>query len=247
MPRQRPESSFPRLALRLADLLHLRDDWAAGSHLSDIEGEWHRVRHRWFSISCAVAIGALIMALYFYGVGGQYVDALAAPSGTDLVLQNIPRWNVTWVLSYCWLGLQLFALAAVFLYAPRRLPYIFATVSLFILIRTVFLVLTPLGPPKQNLDMTRLNPVFSYAKGVLTFNNENFFSGHTGLPYLFFLIHRTPWIKAVFMFFSIVMGACVLLARNHYAIDVLGAYFTTFAIYSLSRWMFGWLDHAPAL
>ncbi len=246
MSRRPVVASFPRYALKLADYLGLKNGWAAGGHLSDVEAEWHQVRHRWFLISCAFAVAVFIMTLYGYGVGGQYVDALVAPSASDLVLRNIPRWDVMWILSYGWFGLHLFALTTLFLYMPRRVPYVFATVSLFVVIRTIFLVLTPLGPPQQNLDMTTLNPLFSAGKGVLTFNNENFFSGHTGLPYLFFLIHRVPWIKGVFLFFSIVMGACVLLARNHYAIDVLGAYFMTYSIYRLSRWMFGWLDHAPA-
>lgn len=238
--------SLPGRALALADLLHLRDDWAAGGRLEDIEDEWHRVRHRWFLISSAVAISVFIMTLYYYGVGGQYVDAMNAPRGTDFVLQALPRWDVTWVLSYLWLAMQLFAVVTVFLFAPRRVPFIFATVSLFVVVRTVFLVLTPLGPPQQNIDMTVLNPLFSEGKGVLAFNNENFFSGHTGVPYLLFLIHRPKWLKAVFLSFSVLMGACVLLARNHYTMDVLGAYFMTYAIYRLSRALFGRLDQPAA-
>jgi hypothetical protein len=42
------------------------------------------------------------------------------------------------------------------------------------------------------------------------------------------------------------MGTCVLLARNHYTIDVIGAYFVTYAIYRLSLVLFGRLDHPTA-
>jgi hypothetical protein len=210
-----------------------------------LELEKPEARRR-FLASCVATAAVLVAMLGVYGAGGRYVDALVAPSSTDLVLRNIPRWDATWILSYGWMCLHAFTLATVFLLVPRRMPYIFATVSLFIAIRVVFLVLTPLGPPAQNLDMTRINPLFALGKGMLTFNNENFFSGHTGLPYLFFLIHREPWLKAVFLAASILMGTCVLLARNHYAIDVLGAYFTTYAIYRLSRWTFGRLDPVAA-
>ena len=80
----------------------------------------------------------------------------------------------------------------------------------------------------------------------MAFNNENFFSGHTGVPFLLFLLFRVKWVRAVFLVESVAMGACVLLTRNHYTIDVLGAYFMTYAIYRLGLFLFGWLDDTPA-
>ena len=34
---------------------------------------------------------------------------------------------------------------------------------------------------------------------------------------------------------SILMAVCVLLSRNHYTVDVLGAFFTSYSVYALSR------------
>ena len=47
------------------------------------------------------------------------------------------------------------------------------------------------------------------------------------------------------MLLSIVMAASVVLTRNHYTMDVLGAYFVTYSVYALSCWLLGWLDPGP--
>jgi hypothetical protein len=75
------------------------------------------------------------------------------------------------------------------------------------------------------------------------FDNELFFSGHTGIPFLYFLICRSPsWGRYLYLACSIAMGVCVLLTHNHYAIDVLGAYFMTYSIHALSRRLLHRLD-----
>ncbi|MEK6542990.1 MAG: phosphatase PAP2-related protein [Elusimicrobiota bacterium] len=223
----------------------LKTFWASltrGGRIIDIKNEWRQVRHPNFVIFFAGAVAMFTLMFYFYAIGGRYVDRIVVPSSTDLFLEILPRWDVTAVISYAWLALHIFPLIVTFLYYPRRLPYIMSTISLFIGVRVIFLILTPLGPPTGNIDMTRTTAVFSAMKGVLAFNNENFFSGHTGIPFLFFLIYTIPWVKAVFLCESIVMGSCVLLARNHYTMDVIGAYFMTYAVYRISRYLFSWLD-----
>ena len=61
------------------------------------------------------------------------------------------------------------------------------------------------------------------------------FSGHTAIPFLFFLFFETRLQKAVMLAGSLVMAATVLLTHNHYTVDVLAAWFMGYAIFALSR------------
>lgn len=72
-----------------------------------------------------------------------------------------------------------------------------------------------------------------------TSSNDLFFSGHTGLPFLFALIfwkYKIP--RYVFTVSSGIAGVAVLLSHVHYTIDVLGAYFITYTIYVISKKIF---------
>ena len=110
---------------------------------------------------------------------------------------------------------------------------------------SIFVALNPYGPPDGMINLNAAY-ILSPLRGILAFDNEFFFSGHTSMPYLYFLFcHRMPKMRLAFLAGSLVMGACVLLTRNHYTMDVLGAYFMTYAIYRLSRYTLGWLDPVP--
>lgn len=209
--------------------------------VSTIRHEWEEVDHKWFVILLAGAFLFFIFSFFFYSMAGQYLDHRPLPQGSDILLNRLPLIDLTPVLSYGWLATHLFATAAALTYCPRRIPYLLGTIGLFMIIRTVFVALNPVGAPS---GMINLNAAYLFApiRGILAFENEFFFSGHTSLPYLYFLIFQAPWIRGAFLLDSFVMAASVLLTRNHYTIDVLGAYFMTYAIYRLSRRMLGWLD-----
>ena len=92
------------------------------------------------------------------------------------------------------------------------------------------------------MDMSKLDFLFSYLIGTWTFQNEFVFSGHTSIPFLFFLFFETFWLKLLLMSGSIVMAVCVLLSHNHYSVDVLGAYFVSYSIYVLAGKLYGYIQ-----
>ena len=69
---------------------------------------------------------------------------------------------------------------------------------------------------------------------------RQFFSGHTGLPFLAALAfwHILPW-RLFYLALTVFFGAVVLLGHYHYSIDVLAALFITHGVFQMSCWLFG--------
>jgi hypothetical protein len=129
-----------------------------------------------------------------------------------------------------------FAIAAGLAFEWRRLPYIAWCYALLIAVRSVFIMLTPMQSPEGALPIVG-SALFDAIGRQLTFGNDLFFSAHTALPFLGFLVFRGPVVRGVFLAFSILLAATVLLSRLHYSIDVAGAYFITYAVYKAEvRW-----------
>jgi len=226
------------------DLKNLRARWGTAALERDraMRTAWAHLDHRWFNVVLAGTAFFFILAFYLFSVIGWHHDRSPLPVGYDPVLQALPALNLLPVLTYGWLVCHLGALYVGVVFEPRRIPYFLSTIGLFVLVRAVFVGLNPVGAPQEMLDLNA-TAMFSYIKDHLAFRNEFFFSGHTGMPYLYFLLfHHMPRIRLAFLGTSIVMGASVLLTRNHYTIDVLGAFFMTYAIYRLSRYLLGFLD-----
>jgi len=119
-------------------------------------------------------------------------------------------------------------------YEPKGIPFVVKSIALFIVIRSFFIILTHFGP-----DPTRAPFDDDAFLAIFTSSADLFFSGHTGLPYLFALIfwQQRPW-RLFFLGSSIVAAASVLLAHYHYTIDVASAFFITFGIYHIAKKFF---------
>jgi hypothetical protein len=157
-------------------------------------------------------------------------------------VRELPRLDWSWPLSQ---GFVLF-LCGFFAYWLRRdhqrVAYLVTATALLMLVRDAFVLLTPVGP------LPGLIPLYSGAavtgiRNRLEFDGELFFSGHAGVPFLYFLLTRDKRaVSLVCLGVSLMNGLGVLLTRNHYSIDVLGAYVIVPTIVQLNRRLFGWLD-----
>ena len=205
------------------------------AEIAEIKDEWEAVHYRWWIFVLSGVLLFFVLSYFYYTQTGWYADHRQLPPSSDWLLNHLPRWNLLWILSFGWLALHLFAAALCILYYPAQLPFILFTLGLFLIIRSTFIFLSPIGHPAQMMDMSKLDYIFNRAMGWLTFNNEFVFSGHTSVPFMFYLFFETPWQKRLFLAGSIVMAATVLITRNHYTVDVMGAYFITYSIYELSR------------
>lgn len=210
------------------------------AELVEIRGEWEDVHAKWWVGVVALLLAVLLFSYFFYTNLGWYADQRSLPLSSDWLLDRLPVVNLLPVLSWGWLGLHAWALAMALLYTPRRLPFLLFTLSVYLCVRTLFVFLSPIGAPERMLDMGELDWIFSRVMGVYTFQNEFIFSGHTAIPFLFFLYFETPVQKAIMLGGSLVMATAVLLTHNHYSVDVLAAFFMAFAIFELSKRLFVW-------
>ena len=206
---------------------------------------WADLDHKWLTIVLASASFFCILSFYVWSSLGRHFAARPLAHGADPFLALLPVVNTVPVLTYGWLVVHMTAWYTWVVYEPRRIPYFLGTIGLFVLVRTLFVALDPVGAPAGMINLNA-SYLLSPLRGVLAFDNEFFFSGHTAVPFLYYLFCPYPWYRRFFLAAAIVMGASVLLSRNHYTIDVLGAFFMTYGIFALSRRLLGFLDPTEA-
>jgi membrane-associated phospholipid phosphatase len=153
---------------------------------------------------------------------------------TDIILSNVRAMDVDGLIVYL-----AFFLVGITIYEvlmrPRVLPFVLKSMALFILIRSVFISLTHIGP-FPTIDKVPFNSIISLGLGN---SADLFFSGHTGMPFLAALIFwKNEYLRYIYLAGSIVLGVAVLLGHLHYSIDVLAAYFITFTIFNIAKTIF---------
>jgi hypothetical protein len=187
-----------------------------------------------FIISILVGIVFIIAAYILNYYTSMFATGHAGNQVTDLILSNIPTFDVDQIFIYGPLIMWIF-IAIITLYEPKRIPFMLKSVALFVIIRALFTTLTHLGPYPYEIPV-------GYATGwanSLTFASDLFFSGHTGLPFLIALIYGKVHRLYYFIFFgaSAFFGVIVLLGHYHYSIDVAAAFFITYSIYVIAtKW-----------
>lgn len=159
----------------------------------------------------------------------KFATEVASNPVSDIILSNIPVFDVDLIFVYGMLLLIGF-IAILCAHHPRRIPFMLNSLSLFIIIRCIFISLTHVGPFLPHTS-TEFGPLITH----LFFGADFFFSGHTGAPFLMALMYwREKLLRIVFLLWSVVFATIVLLGHLHYSIDVAAAYFITYSIYHLA-------------
>ncbi len=116
----------------------------------------------------------------------------------------------------------------------QKLPFVFKTIALFVIIRSIFISLTHVAPiPGAEINHT----YFLFNK--IVFNGDLFFSAHVGLPFLAALLYwQHKKLRIFFLASSFFFGFVVLLGHLHYSIDVFAAFFITYGIFRLAQYFF---------
>lgn len=150
----------------------------------------------------------------------------------DIILSHIRTFDMEWVYTYGSLALLILGATLLFL-NPKCIPFTLHSLTLFYFIRAIFISLTHLGlpvPPPEDLGTMTSRMVFG---GGL------FFSGHTGAPFLMALLFwKDKRLRYIFIAASLVFASAALLGHYHYTIDVVSAYFITYAIFHIARRLF---------
>jgi hypothetical protein len=205
-----------------------------------------------FILSVIGSIAFLLAALVFNYFAALYAVDRASASVADIILSNIPVFDVDGIFVY---GPIIFGLiiAYISLCKPGTLPFLIKSIALFVVIRSAFIMLTHIGPFPDHIVMggnamyflheISTNPnFFLFSTGA-----DLFFSGHTGLPFLLSLVFWKDRLTSVFcLIASIFFGVIVLLGHLHYSIDVASAFFITYTIYIIATRFFP-KDHEKLL
>ena len=183
--------------------------------------------------STLVGIAMFILSMIASNAAVDFATDSAAANVPDLIISNIPVFNVDFIVNEVAMFFSIFILAIAF-FEPRRIPFMLKSIALFIFIRSAFITLTHLGPfPAHSyIDQTAL---FS----PLNLGSDFFFSGHTGLPYLMALIFwKNIFVRNISLIAAVLFGVSVLLGHLHYSIDVFAAFFITYSIFVIAKKFF---------
>ncbi len=178
------------------------------------------------------AVIVFILSIFITHYASKFAEVKASSHVDDLILSNVPVFNVEFFFVHVAIMLVLFVVALCLKFRPAA-PFILKTVSLFIVIRAIFVSLTHIGPYPTKLELE------SNLLNFITSGNDLFFSGHTGLPFLIALVFWNHlYVRTLFLTASGVFGLTVLLAHLHYSIDVFAAFFITYSIYHIALKLF---------
>lgn len=149
------------------------------------------------------------------------------PVLSDLILDNIPLWDIGYLYDY--FSIVSLLVLIVFVIHKRmysRIPYFLLLSGIFQIVRGFFIVLTPFGNP-MGFDGTE-GP-FS---GFTDIELGVYPSGHTGIAYLYFLLIKAKPYRQILLFSVLVIIVALFLSRGHYTIDILSGIFFAYAIKS---------------
>lgn len=179
-----------------------------------------------FFVSVIFLFGSLVLNFY----AGLYATEAASNPVSDIVLSNTKAIDLDGTFIYGTL-LFWFFIIILCIKVPRQAPFVLKSIALFIVIRSLFISLTHIGPfPDHQISWLSSNIINKFS-----FGGDLFFSGHTGIPFLMALIFwKHTYLRPIFIVASLFFAAVVLLAHLHYSIDVLSAYFITYTIFHIS-------------
>lgn len=188
------------------------------------------LKHR-FMIFLSLAL--LAVANISTYMASRHVDKINAIAVPDIILNNIPVLNLNLIFVYGFYATILIIILHSAFFHMKDAHKIIFQFSLLMVIRSFFMVLTNLSIP---LDAEVITGVPAFLKGFY-FENDLFFSGHTSIPFMAFLLFRKEKIGFLFLAISILMAITVLFMHVHYSIDVFAAFFITYGAYKIGEWL----------
>lgn len=180
----------------------------------------------------------LAVAIFLNYMAGEYLQTKSGVVVSDIILDNIPTINLGLIYIYGLIIILTIAILYPLFFEVRKLHVVISQLSLLIMLRSFFITLTHLGAPT--------NAILVHASGFWRFfdvNNAFFFSGHTAVPFLGFLIFRKSKLGIFFLIATIIMMITVLLMHVHYSIDVFAALFITYGSFKIGEWLFKKINH----
>lgn len=206
-----------------------------------IHHTYHKHRNFWSKeriISLLQSLALFGVALLFQKVADDYVIETGGTPVGDILLNNIPTIEIDGIIMMStliftgiiiWLSLN----------KPEYVIFTIKSVALFVTIRAFFISLTHLWVHPDQLVFQPDEIGFYLYDLLYNTRNDFFFSGHTGIPFLMFLVfYKELFWRRLFLGTSLLFGTFVILGHMHYSIDVFAAPFMTYSIFSIAKYIF---------
>ncbi len=195
-------------------------------------------KDKFFYVGLLFLIGGIQLNFFSQTYLHNYMnEGKTLPVLSDLILDNLPYWDIDYLY-------DLFSLVSVIVFGSyvihkreyKKVPYFLLLCGVFHLVRGVFIVLTPFGnPPMFDGTQGMFNGFSKYELGVYP-------SGHTGIAYMYFILAKDKYYRAVLLFSVLMIIASLFLSRGHYSIDILSGIFFAFAIKAYAdKYLFNWM------
>jgi hypothetical protein len=191
--------------------------------------DWVR-ESREFRYLILISLVLVAVATYLDYYSGVYVSSTGGVDVPDLILDHIKPINLSVVFVYGYIATIIALFSYPFIFHIRTLHQVISQFSLLVTLRSIFMIFTHLETPPDAIAVH-----FPWIFGRLSFENDMFFSGHTAIPFLGFLLFRHSPVRYLFLIGSIVMGTTVLAMHLHYSIDVFSAFFITYCSYRMGN------------
>jgi len=191
------------------------------------------IRNKKFLLTIGKAFLILLVGICLTTLAIIYATEKASNSVTDIVLSNTRVLDVDGLFIYgpffYWIVVIIYLA-----YHPNKIPFSLKSIGIFLIIRSIFMSLTHIGPFPDQLQIDTISIL-----RVFTSGSDLFFSGHTGLPFLMALIFwENKYMRIFSIISSIFFGVVVLLGHLHYSIDVFAAFFITYSIFCIAEKIF---------
>ncbi|MBS1915640.1 MAG: hypothetical protein JST87_05140 [Bacteroidetes bacterium] len=184
-----------------------------------------------FRIKMIAGIILLILLLAFFPVFFQYIERRNGPVLHDMLLSNLPAFNMSVVIFLILWSATAYALITrlqkpnefiVFLWA-----YIFVSLS-----RLLTISIFPLSPPVNLIELK--DPLSTPFYGMKVVTKDLFYSGHTSSLFLIFLVMKKPFEKVLTLMATLSVAFLLMIQHVHYTIDIIAAPFFTYIFYRLA-------------
>jgi membrane-associated phospholipid phosphatase len=152
------------------------------------------------------------------------------PMLSDLILDNIPVFDLSFFYDlFCFLSSIVIGIYIIHKKEYNQIPFILLLCGIFLLVRGIFIVLTPFGnPPMFNGSGAPFNGFSKYELGVYP-------SGHVGTVFLYLLLAKDKIYKWILFIFLLIVMVSLFLSHSHYSIDILSGIFFAYAIRSFGN------------
>jgi hypothetical protein len=180
----------------------------------------------WHLIGISLILVAVATYLDYYA--GVYVSRTGGMDVPDLILDHVHPIDLSVVFTYGYIATIIMLFSYPLVFHIRTLHRIISQFSLLVTLRSVFMIFTHLETPHNAIPVA-----FPWIFSKLSFDNDMFFSGHTAIPFLGFLLFWHSPIRYLFLVGSLIMGMTVLAMHLHYSIDVFAAFFITYGSYRM--------------